>query len=30
MRVEIEFQRAEVIQLIQDVDGKQYEKLENA
>ena len=28
MRVEIDIQRAEVIQLIQAVDGKQYEKLE--
>ena len=30
MRVEIDFQRAEAIQLIQAVDGQQYEKLEKS
>ena len=30
MRVENDIQRAETIQLIQAVDGKQYETLENA
>ena len=30
MRVEIDIQRAEAIQLIQAVDGKQYEKLEKS
>ena len=30
MRVEVDIQRAEAIQLIQAVDGKQYEKLEKS
>ena len=30
MRVEIDIQRAEAIQIIQAVDGKEYEKLENS
>ena len=30
MRVEIDIQRAEAIQLMQAVDGKQYEKLEKS
>ena len=30
LRVEIDIQRAEAIQLIQAVDGKQYEKLEKS